>query len=608
MNLNDKQTQAVESKERVIRVVAGAGSGKTRVLTERIKRHLSEGIDPTKILAITFTNKAANEMKKRVGNDQVNISTIHSLCVKILRQEYWTSNFRILDTDEQKAVLKEVYEKENYDEKVFKLYETLTMIQERKLHRLDDDFMPFNDYEVPYKLCYDGYVATLRKMIAMDFDDLIINTVELFRDEKIRNRWASKYEYILVDEFQDVDALQYELIKDLTKIHNRLFVVGDGDQMIYTWRGAEERIFNEFDKDFPACQTIILNQNYRSTKNILDAANNLIHNNKKRIEKDLFTVSDTGANVRIIEYFDEKEEAETIVSEILANRPHYKYSDNAILYRANYLSKTIEKELNRNKIPYDTYGGYKFFDRKEVKDLLSYLKFIEYKDDITLKRIINTPPRKIGKVKLKSIADLALSLNKKMYEVLADGDYTSPETNSFVELIKYLETLPYDEILLEMLERTNYAHYLDDADNVENCMQIVEDVKEYKQNNPHAKLSDYLAEVTLYADKQNEKDADKVKLMTIHAAKGLEFKNVYVIGMTEGKFPKQNYNFDEEERRLAYVAITRAEENLTLCSEKKGYNGYQIPSVFIDELGGFTQKSEKSEESRNRYKSYWDYY
>ena len=603
MNLNDKQKLAVESEENYIRVVAGAGSGKTSVLTQRIKRLLEKGANPKSILAITFTNKAANEMKQRVGNDDVLISTIHSLCVKILREEYWTRNFRILDSDEQLSVIEDICEENKIDEKVFKPKEMLNLTLGYKVHRLDEDFKEPKGY--PDELFYKGYIEKLRKLIAMDFDDLILNVAELFmKSKEAKTRWAEKFEYILVDEFQDTDRVQYRVIKDLTSVHHRLFVVGDGDQMIYTWRGAEEEIFNNFDEDFPGCQTIILNQNYRSTKNILDAANRLIHNNVKRIAKDLFSKDEEGPKINVRLYNDDKEEAKEIVDEIEAKSKDCSYKDFAVLYRANYLSKPIERELAKRRIPYQIYGGFKFYDRKEVKDLIAYLKFINYEDDLSLKRIINVPSRKIGKTKVKSISDLSAKLNKTMYEVLRDKDYTSPETDSFMELINDLKKLNYEDILPELIQRTDYYSSLDSEDNMENCLVLIEEVKEYKQEFPESTLQEYLEEVALFSDMVKTKGSDTVSLMTIHTAKGLEFKHVYVIGMTEGKFPKNNYEFDEEERRLAYVAITRAKEYLTLCSERKGFNGYSHPSVFIDEVGGFTEKKPEINTSSFR-RNYW---
>lgn len=582
MKLNDKQELAVNTKSKIIRVVAGAGSGKTRVLTERIKRLLDNGVPAEAILAITFTNKAAKEMKERVGDNDVNISTIHSLCVKILRNDYKIKGFQIIDGDDQQEIIKQILEDLFINNNFIKPRDALNITLKTKLRRLDKNFEIPDDK--PWCEIYTGYVDKLKSMNAMDFDDLIINTVEMFRDDNIAKRWASQYKYVLVDEFQDVDILQYELIKKLSSYYGNLFVVGDGDQMIYSWRGSEETIFNNFDKDFSECETIILNQNYRSTKNILDSANELIQHNEERIPKDLYTEAEDGENIQFNNFMDEYEEAEFIANKIRSYKiSGGKYSDNAILYRANYMSKAIEGKLRMLNIPYVTYGAYKFYDRKEVKDMLAYLKLIEYGDDLSLKRVINVPSRKIGKMKIMQIEDLAIKNSKTMLQVLLDGEFKSIETDSFIKLYKEMKNLPYWEILDYLVKETGYLSTLETEDKVENAQEIINDIIFFHNEHKNAVLNDYLSEVTLYTDKIDDKEGDVVKLMTIHTSKGLEFENVYVISMTEGKFPKDNNNFTEEERRLAYVAITRAKKNLNLCTEKRNFNGRTRPSIFFYE-------------------------
>ena len=616
-SLNDKQKEAVIDDSKHLRIIAGAGSGKTRVLTMRIAYLIEQKhINPKNVLAITFTNKAANEMKKRISEmlseagDGAFISTIHSLCVRILKEEIgvfgYPRNFTIVDGDDQKTILKEAYKEFNIDKKDLSYASALDYIANCKYEELSYEKAMDQAYGekklVDKASVYKYYDERLKSLYALDFDDLILFTVRLFKLHKdILHKWSSKFIYIHVDEFQDIDKTQYELIKLLSSCHDNVYVVGDPDQTIYTWRGADVNIIVNFDKDFKNTKTIILNQNYRSTNNILEGANSLIKYNKSRVPKDLF--SENGAGDKIVHKTlpDETSEAYYIVSCIQSLlKQGYGYSDVAILYRSNYLSREVEKVFIENRIPYVIYGGIRFYERMEVKDILSYLRLIVTGDDLAFQRVINQPKRGIGQKSIDTIFSIAKENNLSMYEVVKQGLFAKNQSvlESFVDMVERwkasLEGKPLEEVLTDVFEQSGYRAMLEkdnETERIENVKSLIDDIKDYQETYPGSTLADYLSMISLYTDKATTDGSASVNLMTIHAAKGLEFKVVFVIGLSEGIFPSERTMLEqkgvEEERRLAYVAYTRAKEKLTLTDTSSfSYvvNSAKTTSRFVNEV------------------------
>lgn len=615
--LNKFQKEAVISNDKHIRVIAGAGSGKTRVLTMRIAYLIEEKhVNPQNILAITFTNKAANEMKKRI-NEMLNekgdgafISTIHSLCVRILKEDIsafnYPKNFTIIDADDQKVILKEAYKEFNIDKKDLSYALVLDYIANCKYEELTYEKaieQAYGDKKLLAKAnVYKYYDERLKSLYALDFDDLILFTVRLFKLYKnILEKWAKKFIYIHVDEFQDIDKAQYQLIKQLSSYHDNIYVVGDPDQTIYTWRGADVNIIINFDKDFKDTKTIILNQNYRSTNNILKGANSLIKYNKARVPKDLFSENGNGDKIIHKTLSDETNEAYYIVNCIKdLIKKGYKYDDMAILYRSNYLSREIEKTLIENRMPYVIYGGIRFYERMEVKDVLSYLRLIVTGDDLAFQRIINQPKRGIGQKAIENIFKLAKDNNLSMYELVKKGLYNKNQSvlKSFVDMVEKwkasLDGKPLEEVLTDVFEQSGYRAMLEkdnETERIENVKSLIDDIREYQDNYPGSTLADYLSMISLYTDKVTSNNTASLNLMTIHAAKGLEFKVVFVIGLSEGIFPSERTLLEqknvEEERRLAYVAFTRAKEKLTLTDNSSfSYvvNSAKMTSRFIKEI------------------------
>ncbi len=592
--LNPAQREAVISDANHLRIIAGAGSGKTRVLTMRIAYLIEEKhVNPKNILAITFTNKAANEMKKRISEmlgeigDGAFISTIHSLCVRILKEEIeilgYPRNFTIVDGDDQKSILKEAYKEFNIDKKDMSYASALDYIGNCKYEELSFEEALKQAYGnetlIQKAKVYKYYDERLKSIYALDFDDLILFTVRLFKlHQDVLAKWSRKFMYIHVDEFQDIDKTQYQLIKQLSSCYDNVYVVGDPDQTIYTWRGADVNIIVNFDKDFKNTKTIILNQNYRSTNNILQGANSLIKNNKARVEKDLY--SDNGDGDKIIHktLIDETNEAYYIANCIKSLvREGYSYKDVAILYRSNYLSREIEKVFIENRIPYVIYGGIRFYERMEVKDILSYLRLIVTGDDLAFQRVINQPKRGIGPKAVDTIFDIAKKEKITMYEVIKRGLYGKSQNtlDKFVQMVEKwrgnLDKLSLEETLNAVLDDSGYRSMLEkenETERLENVKSLIDDIEDYQENYPGSTLADYLSMISLYTDKATSDGGESVNLMTIHAAKGLEFKVVFVIGLSEGIFPSERSKLEqkgvEEERRLAYVAYTRAKEKLTL--------------------------------------------
>ena len=605
-DLNANQREAVLDDSKYLRIVAGAGSGKTRVLTMRIVHLIEEeNVYPNKILAITFTNKAANEMKERIRQMLQNevtqpwISTIHSLCVRILREDItcmgWPKNFTVLDADDQKTILKEAYKQIQIDANTYPFGSMLDYISNNKGAEISVDraFELAGDFsgDKTKAEVYKYYVKRQNDMYALDFDDLILWVVRMFKTySEVLTKWQNRFSYIHVDEFQDIDKIQYKLIKQLTGPFNHLYVVGDPDQTIYSWRGADVNIIMNFEKDFKGVKTIMLNENYRSTSCILNGANSVIRNNKNRLDKELFT--SRTSNEKITHYASASDEYEAAyvankISELHRNGKAYK--DIAVLYRSNYLSRSIEKALLDQRIPYIIYGGLRFYDRQEVKDALCYLRLVVIGDDLALQRVINKPKRGIGNKTMELIADTARNENKTMFEVLETENIFSGKAkvtlNDFINKVnrwkkmaesKKIETFALFETILD---ESGYKAMLEEdheTDRLENLKELIDDIKEFTENYPDSSLDEYLQQVSLYGDREETMSGDYIQLMTVHAAKGLEFDTVFVTDMNDGIFPNERAMNEgsrgvEEERRLAYVAFTRAKNKLYL-TEAGGFS------------------------------------
>ena len=620
--LNDEQKKAVLTEDKYIRIVAGAGSGKTRVLTMRVAHLINDlGVNPNNVLAITFTNKAANEMKERLRDmlDQDSaqpwISTIHSFCVRILREDIqcmgWPRNFTVLDAEDQKTILKEAYKILGIDATTYPYAYLLDYIANNKCAEISVEraFLlagSFTGDKTKAKV-YEYYVNRQNELYALDFDDLILWTVRMFKTySEVLTKWQKRYKYIHVDEFQDIDKIQYELIKQLTGIDNSLYVVGDPDQTIYTWRGADVNIILNFDKDFPKTKTIVLNENYRSTTAILNGANSVIRNNHDRLEKELFTNRKSDEKITHYASASDAYQAAWIAAKIKQLHKEGKpLHDMAILYRSNYLSRALEKGLLDERIPYVIYGGVRFYERAEVKDALSYLRMVTSSDDLALQRILNKPKRGIGNKTMDTIATKARAESTSMYNVIKEEKLFSGKVqktlDEFVKMIenwkhklidekieidKLFETILDESGLIAMYEEDN------EVDRIENIKELIDDIVEFTVNYPDSSLDEYLQMVSLYGDRDETLSADYIQLMTVHAAKGLEFDTVFVSDMNDGIFPNERAMTEgkkgvEEERRLAYVAFTRAKNKLYL-TEAGGFSYIlqkaRSTSRFIEEI------------------------
>lgn len=629
-NLNEHQLEAVTCIHQHLRIIAGAGSGKTRVVTTRIAYLIEEcHVYPNKILAITFTNKAAKEMKERVESilgdvaQAVNISTIHSFCVRLLREDILTlgypRNFTILDSDDQKSILKDAYKQLQIDVKSYSYNSILGYISANKTNFIDATMAKASagkwEGEKIKADVYAFYEKRLHEMYALDFDDLLIFAYRILNgNEEVRAKWQRRFTYIHVDEFQDVDVLQYNIVKRLVKEDSYLCVVGDPDQTIYTWRGAQVDIIMNFEKDFPKSKTVVLNENYRSTQPILNAANALIKHNRNRIDKDLFTQIESEDKIIHFTALDDYNEPVWVASKIMTlHHNGVNHRDIAILYRSNYLSRGLEKALLDFHIPYRIYGGIRFYDRAEIKDALSYLRLLAPKQEedekelfknLAVKRIINAPKRGIGAKSIESIEYEAQLHDTNMYEVLKQGDIGKGKAKisiqEFVQVIEDCRTLTdqisIDQLLTKVLEDSGYLEMLredKEIERLENIKELISDISNYVEKNPQGSLFDYLQEISLYTDKEQIDNGEFVQLMTIHAAKGLEFNNVFVYSLCDGIFPNEKSISEggqealEEERRLAYVAFTRAKKQLFL-SDSYGYSyvldKLKTTSRFIKEI------------------------
>lgn len=604
-NMNKEQSEAVRTTEGPLLIMAGAGSGKTRVLTHRIAYLLDEkDVSPYNILAITFTNKAAKEMKERVqalvGEEAevIWMSTFHSMCVRILRRDAdrigIERNFTIIDPTDQKSVIKDVLKRENIDPKKYEPKIFIGEISKLKNDLLTpakaeaeaDDF-----YSRMVATVYKGYQQQLVRNQALDFDDLIMTTIRLFeRVPDVLDFYQNKFQYIHVDEYQDTNTAQYTLVNMLAQKFKNLCVVGDSDQSIYGWRGANIHNILSFEKDYPNARTIFLEQNYRSTKTILQAANEVIRHNTERKPKGLWTANQQGEKIHYYEAMSERDETEYVVREIFKQQKKGKrYKDMAVLYRTNAQSRVLEETFLKSTIPYVMVGGQKFYDRKEIKDLLSYLRLIANSaDDISLQRVINVPKRGIGPSSVEKIATYAADHELTMFDALAEVDFiglskkVTQAAAEFYQLMSNLmqeqEFLEVSEIVDEVLEKSGYREMLkreqsiESRSRLENIDEFMSVPVDYEKNTPleEQSLINFLTDLSLVADVDEANLEDGVTLMTMHSAKGLEFPIVFIIGMEESIFPhiraiqSENDHEMEEERRISYVAITRAEEELYL--------------------------------------------
>ena len=632
--LNPPQREAVAQTEGPVLILAGAGSGKTRVLTHRIAYLMDEkGVNPWNILAITFTNKAAQEMRERVdklvgfGSESIWVSTFHSACVRILRRHIdnlgYDTNFTIYDTDDQKSLMKDVCRKMNIDTKIYKERSLLAQISHAKDELLTPDDMEMKaagDYNMKkVASVYREYQAALRKNNALDFDDLIVKTVELFEKcGAVLEYYQERFKYIMVDEYQDTNTAQFKFISLLAQRYQNLCVVGDDDQSIYKFRGANIGNILGFEHVFPDARVIRLEQNYRSTRNILNAANQVIANNTERKAKTLWTENEEGSKVHFRQFLNAYEEAEYVAGEIgkLKRNGLGNYRDCAILYRTNAQSRIFEEKFIAANIPYKLVGGVNFYARKEIKDLLCYLKTINNaRDDLAVQRIINVPKRGIGATTLGRVQDYADNMGISLYEALRVAEEVPSigrslsKIDGFVTFIQMLKSkadvMTVEEILQEVIDSTGYVAELEAEDTeesrarIENIDELISKTVAYQEameeQNQSATLSGFLEEVALVADIDTvDPDQDYVLLMTLHSAKGLEFPKVFMVGMEDGIFPSHmtiSYGDDgemEEERRLCYVGITRAMKALTLtCAQQRMIRGetqYNRVSRFVREI------------------------
>ena len=629
--LNDKQLAAVSTQSQYVRIVAGAGSGKTRVLTYRISYLIEKmNVMPSSIVAIAFTNKVAEEMRVRALSllhglgGGLSVSTFHSWCARFLRKEIdvlnFPNNFTIMDEEDQMTLIKNIAVDKGFKKNDEIVKYAAGFIAFHKCNGRYADDVIIDEFSVlrDKKALEFFHEYELRKdqMLSLDFDDLLLKTIQILENyPDIREKWQNRISNILVDEFQDTNDIQFKLVKLLMNHKTNLYVVGDPDQTIYTWRGANQRLMLDFTRSFPGAETIILNQNYRSTKPILDTANKLISHNKKRVPKDLFTERQSNVQVTAEDLYDSNGEAKYVCDEIenIVRKQEAHYSDIAILYRANYLTLPFEKELMRRRIPYQIYGGLKFFQRKEIKDALAYFRLIvNKKDDISFERIVNVPRRGIGDVAMDILKFEKGQLNLSYFEYINEIDKHVTElkpknvialtilVNEMIETRKRLdENLEaYPKILEDFLIKIGYFEYLQSDDEgegrLENVKTLLSDIVDYLKKYPESSFEDYLENATLQTSQDEMKEADKVNLMTVHVAKGLEFKYVFVVSLNEGIFPsikamdEEGRDGEEEERRLCYVAFTRAKDKLyATCNSGYSYvlSSKSIRSRFFNEAG-----------------------
>ena len=623
--LNDEQRDAVTSTEGFVRVMAGAGSGKTRALAHRFAYLVNEvGILPANILCVTFTNKAANEMRRRIrsltgDNDTGFISTFHGFCVAVLQEDgyfvQYPKSFLVLDNSDIDSMLKIIYEERGLTLRDMTFSNARDMIEiekckNRPQYYLDVIAMDTDALKKKYDeavsakdVIFYGYLYQQKKCFGLDYNDLIKFTLYIFSmSDEIRLKWQQRLEYIMIDEFQDIDGLQYELMQALCAYHKNLFIVGDPDQTIYTWRGANVKHILDFDKNFPKVKTIMMMKNYRSTPEIIAAANSLIDKNTVRMKKQLIPTLPKGERVVYSHAKTTKEEANSIAERIKKlSKAGVPYGDITILYRAHYIARTIEEGLMRAEIPYTVYSGVQFFDRMEIKDALSYLRLIAYRDDLSFMRIVNTPKRNIGEKRMRFLKEYAAANGCLLYDALVksidEPMFANTQARRFVKLIERFSsiyhTMPASELLSAVLNESGYEEALRTEgaqDRLDNLAELKQAVYEYETGcGEESRLEDFLSHVALLTNADAAAAPNAVKLMTVHTAKGLEFPYVFICGLDEGMFPsKRTSSFEamEEERRLAFVAMTRAEKGLYLSdAEGRGLDGsFRYPSRFVFDI------------------------
>ena len=613
--LNEWQLEAVKTTNGPLLILAGAGSGKTRVLTYRVAYLINEeNIDPYNVLAITFTNKAAKEMKDRIigilGSKAlgIQISTFHSLGVLIIKENYekagYKNNFTILDSDDSLTLIKKILKELNLDPKMYNpkaIRNQISGTKNQLLTSKEYEKYAMTDFEKVVFKVYQKYENKLLVNNSLDFDDLLMLPIKIFRKyPEVLKHYQERFKYILIDEYQDTNEAQYTFVKMLSAKYKNICVVGDNDQSIYSFRGANYHNILNFEKDYPNCKVIMLEKNYRSTKTILNAANDVIKNNKERKDKNLWTDNELGNKIKYHRALDEKDEAFYVLQEVkkLIDQG-IKLNDIAVLYRTNAQSRNIEEALLRESIPYRVIGSFYFYNRKEIKDLISYLKVIyNSNDDISLLRIINVPKRGIGDKTIQNLTEKANSLNTSLFEAIDSGkELLFKQTIN--ELKEISEKSSLTELIDQILNKSGIKNELENEKSIEadirleNLEEFKTITRNYEENKGIASLDEFLNEISLVSDVEEYRNRDDViTLMTIHSAKGLEFNNVFLIGMEEGIFPHQAAFFDnnelEEERRLCYVAITRAKEKLYIVNAKRrtlyGIDSVNPPSRFISEI------------------------
>ncbi|MBR4410245.1 MAG: UvrD-helicase domain-containing protein [Firmicutes bacterium] len=627
-NLNEAQLEAVTATEGYIRVIAGAGSGKTRALSHRFAYLVNEvGILPGNILCVTFTNKSANEMRQRIhqltgDNDTGYINTFHGFCVSILQEDshavQYPKNFLVLDNSDIDAMLKIIYEERGLTLRDKTFSKARDMIEIQKLFKVPEYYLDLinlslEDLKAKYQaatetddIIFYGYLWQQKKCFGLDYNDLIKFSLYIFRENPdIRLKWQQRLEYIMIDEFQDIDGLQYELMCVLAGYHRNLFIVGDPDQTIYTWRGANVKYLLDFEQNFPGTRTIMMMDNYRSTPQILAAANALIARNSHRLPKSLLPTLPAGPAVVCHHGETSAAEADWIAARMQQlHEEGVPYRDMTVLYRAHYVTRSVEESLLREKIPYTIYSGVQFFGRMEIKDALSYLRLIAYRDDLSFLRVCNVPKRNLGQRRMEFLAAYAEAHSCSLYDALVrtvDEEkelFRGTKAKEFIRLIEsmteHAEDRPVSELLAEVLDKSGYETMLrteGSQERLDNLAELKQSIHIYETTcGEECTLEHYLTHVALFTNSDAEDTGDKVKLMTVHTAKGLEFPYVFLCGMNEGIFPSRKVNTlegMEEERRLAFVALTRAEKALFLTeAEGRNFDGSpRYPSRFLLDIG-----------------------
>lgn len=637
MTLNDKQLEAVNHTEGPCLVLAGAGSGKTRVLTERIIKLIDDGVSPYNILAITFTNKAAKEMRVRVQNkigdvaDSIFIGTFHSFGLRILRENYdaigYSSNITILDTDDTKSLIKRILKENSFDPADYDIKHIISRISNAKndgISPLEFSKLFLNEHDKVIGLVYEKYLKLLKENNSVDFDDLLLKPVEIFKKRKdILEKYQERFRYILVDEYQDTNSIQYELCKMLAKKYNNIFVVGDANQSIYSWRNADYRNILNFEKDYKNAHVVLLEENYRSTNTILKAANSVIKNNNEGTKLNLWTSIGDGEKIEYIRVEDEIKESSFVINKIkeLVSEG-YNYSDFAVLYRTNAQSRTVEEAFVRNNIPYNIIGSYYFYNRKEIKDLTAYLNLIyNTNDSVSLERVINTPKRGIGTKTIDNIREKANMNDISLFDAIDSGKELEFK-KLILELIEDSKTMNLSDLIEDVLVKTGLRREYELDKSIESDTKV-ENLNEFKslavnfEDNGIYDLSTFLENIMLVSDKgQYAEDDNNVNIMTLHSAKGLEFNIVFILGMEEGIFPHSR-SFEsakelEEERRLCYVGITRAKKKLYLLSARTrtlyGRTSGTIESRFIKEIDSSLMNIKNESVKKNENKKVGNMY